>query len=313
MKKIILSLCYSILFVASLSFAQLDSVKNFAQGTLASGINSSSTKMVLVSGNGARFPLSGYNVTIWDWSGYGANINAAYRAGKTEIVRVAANSGDTLTVMRAQEGTSAVDFNISGHVYYVAQIITAKTIADIRTSSAGLSDSAAALRTQINKNIDSIFVHRNQLNSLQSSVGSLLLLDSVDIVITTIVGASFGAQTTNYVPLGGTVGVSTVESSVETTPFGVNGLVKEMYVQARTNTESASSTITLQFGESDAATLTESNLVVTLAAASKNGSVTNKRLVVTPKMVGDFKFVNSSGSGAIGHPAITIVIRVPIN
>lgn len=66
-------------------------VKNRAVSTLASAITSTATSLTLSSGGGAKFPTSTpFHITIDD-----------------EILRVTAIAGDTFTVSRGQEGTTA--------------------------------------------------------------------------------------------------------------------------------------------------------------------------------------------------------------
>jgi hypothetical protein len=72
---------------------------NNAFGTLAAGINSSATSITLTSGQGARFPTLGagdyFYATLIDTS------------NNLEIVKCTARSTDVLTVVRAQELTTA--------------------------------------------------------------------------------------------------------------------------------------------------------------------------------------------------------------
>lgn len=77
-------------------------ISNSAYGTLASGITTSDTTIVLSAGNGARFPTFGVD----DW-GYATLVNSA---NTKEIVKITARSTDTLTVARAQDGTSATAY-----------------------------------------------------------------------------------------------------------------------------------------------------------------------------------------------------------
>lgn len=74
-------------------------VTNNAFGTLNAGITSSSTTIVLNSGEGARFPTLGagdyFYATLIDTS------------NNLEIVKVTARSTDTMTVVRAQDNTTA--------------------------------------------------------------------------------------------------------------------------------------------------------------------------------------------------------------
>jgi len=75
---------------------------NNARSTLAAGISSGASALTLATGEGARFPSPGanqyFNATLIDGS------------GNYEIVKVTARSTDTLTIVRAQQGTSAQAF-----------------------------------------------------------------------------------------------------------------------------------------------------------------------------------------------------------
>lgn len=90
-------------------------VKNRAYSHLASGISDSDLSLTVTTGEGAKFPSSyPFHITIED-----------------EILSCTNRSGDTLTVTRAQEGTSAAAHS-SGKL--VALNITAKYIDDLNTA-----------------------------------------------------------------------------------------------------------------------------------------------------------------------------------
>jgi len=77
--------------------------RNNATGTLAASILSSATTIVLSSTQGALFPTLSAGQYF-----YGTLFNTA---GNYEIVKVTARAGDNLTVIRAQEGTTALGFS----------------------------------------------------------------------------------------------------------------------------------------------------------------------------------------------------------
>lgn len=80
---------------------------NNAVSTLASSITNSQTSITLATGGGALFPtLSGTEYTYATIFQYGTSGEQNH-----EIVKVTARSSDTLTVVRAQDGTSARAFN----------------------------------------------------------------------------------------------------------------------------------------------------------------------------------------------------------
>ena len=78
-------------------------LKNNARGFLNTAITGSDTQVVLTAGTGAAFP------TLTTGDSFNATIVSA--DGLYEIVKVTARSTDTLTVVRAQEGTTARSFN----------------------------------------------------------------------------------------------------------------------------------------------------------------------------------------------------------
>mgnify|MGYP003138082293 CR=1 FL=1 len=79
-------------------------VTNNAFGTISAGINSSATTVTLDSGQGARFPTLGGSDHF-----YGTLIDTS---NNVEIIKVTARSTDSMTVVRAQDNTTARAFSI---------------------------------------------------------------------------------------------------------------------------------------------------------------------------------------------------------
>lgn len=77
-------------------------LSNLAATTLAAGIAPAATSITVATGAGASFPSLGTNDYFY--------ATLANSSG-TEIVKVTARATDTLTVVRAQEGTTAKTFN----------------------------------------------------------------------------------------------------------------------------------------------------------------------------------------------------------
>ena len=77
-------------------------VTNNGFSTLASGINNSVTTIALATGEGTRFP----SLSTGDYF-YGTLIDTS---NNLEIVKVTARANDSLTVVRAQDNTSARAF-----------------------------------------------------------------------------------------------------------------------------------------------------------------------------------------------------------
>ena len=79
-------------------------VTNNAFGTLSASINNSATTIVLDGGQGARFPTLGSGDFF-----FGTIVDTA---NNLEIVKVTARSTDSMTVVRAQDNTTARAFAI---------------------------------------------------------------------------------------------------------------------------------------------------------------------------------------------------------
>ena len=75
---------------------------NNASGTLATAVSASDTGVALTTGDGAEFPT----LTAGDY--FYATLTSTQ--GTQEIVKATARSGDSLTVVRAQESTTAQSF-----------------------------------------------------------------------------------------------------------------------------------------------------------------------------------------------------------
>jgi hypothetical protein len=95
---------------------------NNANTTLAAGISSSTTTILLATGTGAEFP----SPTIGLF--FTLTLNDQLTGNVYEICYCTARTGDSLTVMRGQEGTTAVAWLLGDYAY---NAWTAGTIADI--------------------------------------------------------------------------------------------------------------------------------------------------------------------------------------
>jgi hypothetical protein len=118
----------------------LDPTKNFAICTVSAGYASGITSIVLATGDGAKLPdpaVSGaFNLVWWNSTDYPDPSNDP----SVEIVRCTARSVDTLTIIRAQEGTSDVNHNTGGKTYKVILSLTKKMMDDISTHITGAAD-----------------------------------------------------------------------------------------------------------------------------------------------------------------------------
>ncbi|MHA1287665.1 MAG: right-handed parallel beta-helix repeat-containing protein [Candidatus Thorarchaeota archaeon] len=111
----------------------VDPIVNKGKVTVSTGYNSTATSIVLATGQGAELPdpvVDGpYNLPWWDSTNY----NDPADDPNFEIVRVTgpAGTGDTKTIVRAQEGTAATAKNNADAVYKMHLGVTAKTITDL--------------------------------------------------------------------------------------------------------------------------------------------------------------------------------------
>ena len=116
-------------------------MSNGAYSTLASGISAVATSLSVASGTGSRFPSSNFYVSVYD-SIY-SNWASAYQSGAGEIMLCSSRSTDTLTVTRAQGGTTAVAFNTTGRTYRIENNVTAEAFNVATASASGLVSTSA--------------------------------------------------------------------------------------------------------------------------------------------------------------------------
>lgn len=112
-------------------------VANNANATLAASINSSATSITVTSGQGARFPT----LSAGDYF-YATLIDVS---NNLEIVKVTARSTDVLTIVRAQESTTARAYSTGDRIELrltAATFVDATTIADDSIATAKIANSA---------------------------------------------------------------------------------------------------------------------------------------------------------------------------
>lgn len=117
--------------------------KNNASATLAASITTSDTTIVLTTGFGAYFPTLTAGFYF-----YATLFNAA---GESEIVKVTARSADTLTVVRAQDDTTAKAFTagdgfaqrvVAANLNNYVELDSTQTITGAKTFSAAITATA---------------------------------------------------------------------------------------------------------------------------------------------------------------------------
>lgn len=130
MKRKILYLAACLMIFGAPWAVALDNFKNFAKSAIVPpGISAAATSITVTTGTGTRFPTPPFNATVWNSTDY----RDASDDPSVEIVRVTAIVGDTLTVTRAQESTTAVAHNTFGKTYRIVAGWTAKSLTEIGT------------------------------------------------------------------------------------------------------------------------------------------------------------------------------------
>jgi len=109
----------------------LDPVKNFAKMVVSTTYDAAATSIVLAAGDGAKLPApstdGAFNLVWYNFTDYPDPSDDP----NVEIVRVTARTTDTLTVTRAQEGTTASTKSEAGKTYKMILALTLKMIEDI--------------------------------------------------------------------------------------------------------------------------------------------------------------------------------------
>jgi hypothetical protein len=95
-------------------------LKNNASGTLATAISASDTGIVLTTGNGASFPALGATDYFY------ATLEST--GGTFEVIKVTVRSGDSMTVVRAQDGSTANSFAAGSRIELR---VTAQSVLDV--------------------------------------------------------------------------------------------------------------------------------------------------------------------------------------
>lgn len=117
----------------------MDYLANFVI-TYVNGLYGNTDNVITVQ-DGSILPdpatVGQYNLVWWNITDYPVPVvNPSYKDPNVEIVRVISKSGNTITILRGQEGTSASAKNTTGKTYALAMAITAKAFSDIKNELA---------------------------------------------------------------------------------------------------------------------------------------------------------------------------------
>lgn len=179
----------------------LDAVKNFAKVKVSTGYDADDTSIVLETGEGAKLPApatdGAFNLVWWNYTDYRDPSDDPNK----EIIRVTARSTDTLTVTRAQEGTSGSTKNTGGKTYMMALTPTKKLVDDIVSIvSSGwipVTDSwsyASATTITVPSGAASLYQKGDKIKLTSNSVVLYAYITGVEDTTLTVTGNSM----TNY-------------------------------------------------------------------------------------------------------------------
>lgn len=205
----------------------IDVAKNFGKVTVSTGYDASATSIELLSGHGAKLPTVPFNATWWNSTDYADPSDDP----NVEIVRVTEISTDTLTVTRAQEGTSASTKNTASKTYKMVAALTAKFIntdlpATFQTVGPYLTTAMASNAATISNirlsagttsNLASAFTFSNS-NGVSFGLDAGTITGSVDAT-SSLVGTSGISISTN----GSTVSILMTHSNANGVSFGFSG------------------------------------------------------------------------------------------
>ena len=252
-------------------------VTNNGFGTLSAGINSTATTVTVDSGQGGRFPAlsSGdfFFATLIDTS------------NNLEIIKVTARSTDSMTVLRAQDNSSARAFSIGDRIELrpTAALFENAHLDNTPTSTGSFGlpkgttaqqPTASATEGHIRYDTDDNVVYYSngtnwlKINALQvslSSVSGSILAGSASTL--TLAGTNFGSGNlvVSFTPAGGSASNVTVTPSSQT--------AATVTVPAAIYGQSASTVIGVKVTNSDGTT--SSTVNSTVVAAPSGGTVSN--------------------------------------
>jgi hypothetical protein len=137
-------------------------LKNNASGTLATAISASDTGAVLQTGNGASFPALGATDYFY------ATLEST--GGTFEVIKVTVRSGDSMTVVRAQEGSTANSFAAGSRIELrvTAQSVI-EAIGDVAASQVGYTPYSWIAATNVQAALDEVATDISAVDGVSGS------------------------------------------------------------------------------------------------------------------------------------------------
>ena len=118
---------------------------NNAASTVGANINNSTTTITVAAGEGSKFPSPSGGDFFYATLQEGASL---------EIVKVTSRSTDTLTVVRAQQGTTGTSFTTAAKIENRLTKAALEFLRDLATSALLMDGSVLAAKLQIAGNTD---------------------------------------------------------------------------------------------------------------------------------------------------------------
>ena len=159
--------------------------RNFARSTLAAGLSSGDTTLIVTTTHGARFPsLSGgqYFYLVLE--------NASL---VREVVKVTARATDSMTIVRAQDSTTAVAWNVGD---IVSLRIVAAAMTDAFSSVMNTADNLAGL-ANVSTARTNLGLGSAATRTALGSTGSLYSRDSIIAAVGQTAGVPTGGVIEN--------------------------------------------------------------------------------------------------------------------
>ena len=166
---------------------------NFAQSLLATGIDDVATTIAVDPGHGARFPA----ITVVGDFFYITLENVSL---EREIVKVTARVVDTMTVVRAQDNTTAYAWNAGDPVALRVNaaaieysLAAARLAADEAVVSATESANSAALSIANEANVNAVAANATNINAAVANATDITTVAGISGDVTTVAGISADA------------------------------------------------------------------------------------------------------------------------
>ena len=166
-------------------------LKNNVTGFIAGGISPTTTSIVLQAGQGATFPT--LNASQYFYA------TLVDTAGNLEIVKAIARAGDTLTVVRGQDGTTARAFPALSRIELRVNAGTIYEVIDASISSTPLVISNIASVIRVAEDIDNVNTVAENLEDIQDVADNSFNINLVSNNMTNVVAVGTNISNVNAV------------------------------------------------------------------------------------------------------------------